>query len=100
MSTQDLPSKLQVLIAGGGIAALETALALNELAPGLTATTVLAPNTELIDRPMTVREPFAYPQANRYALEPIVRDAGAELVSDELAWVDPVKQIVHPRSEG
>ena len=100
MSTQEQTSKLRVVIAGGGVAGLEAALALGELAPGLTATTVLAPNSEFVDRPMTVREPFAYPQANRYALEPIVRDAGAELVADELAWVDPVKRVVHTRSDG
>ena len=50
---------------------------------------MLAPNAELVNRPMTVREPFAYPRAERYALAPIVADAGAELVVDELAWVDP-----------
>jgi len=99
MSTQPLPSKLRVVIVGGGVAGLEAALALHELAPGLAVTTVLAPNTELVDRPMTVREPFAYPEADHYALEPIVRDAGAELVAGELAWVDPVKRIVHTRSE-
>ncbi len=100
MSTQEQTSKLRVVIAGGGVAGLEAALALGELAPGLTATTVLAPNSEFVDRPMTVREPFAYPQANRYPLEPLVRDAGAELVADELAWVDPVKRVVHTRSDG
>jgi sulfide:quinone oxidoreductase len=50
-------------------------------------------------RPMTVREPFSYPQASRYPLAPIVRDAGAELVADELAWVDPAKRIAHTASD-
>jgi sulfide:quinone oxidoreductase len=88
-----------VIVAGGGVAALETLLALRALAPDLTATTVLAPNPEFVYRPMTVREPFSYPQANRYALAPIVRDAGAELLVDELAWVDPAKRIVHTSSD-
>ncbi len=77
------------------MAALETVLALGALAPGLTATTVIAPNDEFVYRPMTVREPFAYPSAHRYELAPIVRDAGAELVVDELAWIDPAKRIAH-----
>ena len=99
MTIQGSQSKLRVIIAGGGVAALETLLALRALAPDLTATTVLAPNPEFVYRPMTVREPFSYPQAHRYPLAPIVRDAGAELVVDELAWVDPAKRIVHTSSD-
>jgi len=85
----------RVLIAGGGVAAMECALALKELAPGLTNTSVIAPNRELVNRPMTVREPFAYPRAQRYQVAPIVRDADAELIADSLAWVDPAKRTVH-----
>ncbi len=99
MTSQDSSSKLRVLIVGGGVAALETALALRELAPGLTDTTVLAPNSEFLYRPLTVREPFAYPQARRYPLAPIVADAGAALLSDELAWVEPAKRLAHTTAE-
>jgi sulfide:quinone oxidoreductase len=60
---------------------------------------VIAPNPEFVYRPMTVREPFAYPQAQRYPLAPIVREAGAELIVDELAWVDPEKRIAHTSSD-
>jgi len=91
---------LRVAIAGGGIAALEAALALKELAGELTAVTVIAPNSEFVNRPMLVREPFAYPQARRYPLAEIVRDAGAELVSDSLSWVDPAKRVAHTESGG
>ncbi len=89
--------KLRVTIVGGGIAAIETALALAQLAPERTATTVLAPNEQLVYRPMTVREPFAYPAARRYPLERIVDDAGGELCSDEMAWVEPEKHTVHTK---
>ncbi len=89
------PEKLRVIVAGGGVAALETALALRELAPEHTDVTVIAPNTEFVYRPMTVREPFAYEQAHHYPLAPIVHDAGAKLLSDALAWVDRAGQIVH-----
>jgi len=95
MTTQDSTSKLRVLIAGGGVAALEALLALRALAPEQTEITLLAPNSEFVYRPMTVREPFAYPQANRYALAPIVAEAGAELIAEELAWVDPQKRVAH-----
>jgi sulfide:quinone oxidoreductase len=95
MTTQDSTSKLRVLIAGGGVAALEALLALRALAPEQTEITMLAPNSEFVYRPMTVREPFAYPQANRYAIAPIAAEAGAELIAGELARVDPEKRIAH-----
>jgi sulfide:quinone oxidoreductase len=90
--------KLRVMIVGGGVAGLEAALALADLAPDLTEVTVLAPNTEFIYRPMVVREPFAYGQANRYPLAQIVREAGAALLKGELEWIDPVAHTVHTES--
>ena len=82
MTTQTTNTNRQrVLIAGGGVAALETVLALHELAPELTDVTVIAPNPDFHYRPMTVREPFAQGQARRYPLAPIVSDAGARLVT-------------------
>jgi sulfide:quinone oxidoreductase len=93
------PEKFRVIIAGGGVAALETMLALADLAPDHTDVTVLAPNAEFVYRPMTVREPFAYGSARRYPLAPIVRDAGATLLTGELTWVDPVKQVIHTKGD-
>ncbi|HVR05984.1 MAG TPA: FAD-dependent oxidoreductase [Solirubrobacteraceae bacterium] len=98
MTTVASPGKLRVVIVGGGVAALETLLALAELAPELTATTVIAPNRDFVYRPLAVREPFAYPPATRYPLAPIVQDAGSELLADELAWVDPDRRVLHTRA--
>ncbi len=98
MTTDAADPRLRVLIVGGGVSALEIALALGQLAPQQTATTVLAPNEEFVYRPMAVREPFGYAPARRYPLAQIVRDAGAELVADELAWVDPSEQAVHTKA--
>ncbi len=95
MTTQGSQPQLRVVIAGGGVAALEAALALADLAPDRTARTVIAPNSEFVYRPMTVVEPFAYQAARRYPLAPMVGDMGAELLKDELASVDPVRQVVH-----
>jgi sulfide:quinone oxidoreductase len=95
MTNQASDPKLRVAIVGGGVAALETALALHELADGRVAMTVMAPNTEFHYRPLTVREPFAYPRAERYALAPIVHSAGAELLADELEWVDSDRHTLH-----
>lgn len=87
--------KLRVVIAGGGVAALETALALADLAPDLTDVTVIAPDTEFVYRPMTVREPFAYNAARRYPLAQIIHDAGAKLITGKLGWVDRVTRTIH-----
>jgi len=100
MTTQTTNTNRQrVLVAGGGVAALEAVLALHELAPELTDVTVIAPNPDFHYRPMTVREPFAQGQARRYQLAPIISDAGARLVTDELAWVDPDKQVAHTKGD-
>jgi hypothetical protein len=78
------PEKLRVLIVGGGVAGLETALALADLAPEYTDVTLIAPNEEFVYRPMVVREPFAYSPAGRYPLAPIVAHSGATLLRGEL----------------
>ena len=98
MTTHGSNPKLRVLIVGGGVAALEAALALNALAPGLLATTVIAPNSELVYRPLTVSEPFAYRRAQRYPLAPIIAAADAELMIDELEWIDPDKRTIHTKA--
>jgi sulfide:quinone oxidoreductase len=63
---------------------MEGVLALESLAHGLVDITVLAPNKELVYRPMSVREPFAYPPAARYPLTAILKDTAATLITGEL----------------
>jgi sulfide:quinone oxidoreductase len=87
--------KFRVVIVGGGIAAVETALALADLAGERVSMTILAPDAEFVYRPMTVREPFAYGPAARYPLASIAADTGAELVSAKLRYVDADKRVVH-----
>ena len=96
MTTQSSqPNKLRVIIVGGGVAALETALALHDLAGELVELTVIAPNDQFFYRPMTVREPFAFGAAKRYPLQPILDETNAKWVADGLSFVDPDKQIAH-----
>jgi sulfide:quinone oxidoreductase len=85
----------RVLIAGGGVAALEAALALRELAGDRVSTTLLAPDPEFVYRPLRVREPFGYSEARRYSLEEIARDIGVELIADAFRWLDPEESAVH-----
>ncbi|MFZ1927343.1 MAG: FAD-dependent oxidoreductase [Solirubrobacteraceae bacterium] len=91
--------RLRVVVVGGGVAALETALALADLGRDLTDVTVIAPNTEFVYRPMVVREPFAHGAARRYPLVPIVHDAGARLLPGELGWIDPVGRTIHTKAD-
>jgi sulfide:quinone oxidoreductase len=96
MSTDPSPSKpLQVVIAGGGVAALEASLALRALAGEAVSVKLIASKPEFVNRPMTVREPFSYAQAQRYSLAEIAGDIGAELVADAVASVDTEARIVH-----
>ena len=93
--TSGRPRPLKVLIAGAGVAGLEAALALRELAGERVATTILTPGSEFVYRPMRVVEPFAYPVASRYPLEEIARDIGAELRRDAFKWLDGEQHVVH-----
>ena len=85
----------RVVIVGGGVAGLEAALALRDLADDRVATAVLAPATEFVYRPMRVREPFGYSQARQYPLDEICSDIGTELFKDAFTWLDPDSRTVH-----
>jgi len=96
MSTkqQELPH-FEVLIAGGGVAGLEAAFALRDLAGERIHTTVLAPGSEFVYRPNAVKEPFSLGSAQRYPLAALVKDASAELVHDAISRVDVDLRLAH-----
>ena len=56
---------MKVLIAGGGVAGLEAALTLRELAPEQTEVTMLAPDETFEIRALSVRDAFGRQQAPR-----------------------------------
>lgn len=60
---------------------------------------LIAPNEELVFRPMAVREPFAAGPPRRYPLGAIARDAGADWTQDSLAWVDLDAKAIHTSAE-
>ena len=78
----------RVVLAGGGIGAVETLLALRALAGERVHLTLVSPSTEMLYRPQTVAEPFDGPTAARYSLHRICEDLGAELVLDRLLSVE------------
>jgi sulfide:quinone oxidoreductase len=77
-----------VVIAGGGVAALEAALALHELAQGRVAVSVIAPDDELTYRPISVAAPFVPDALRRYSISDILDEHGATLVCARLRAVD------------
>jgi len=89
------PSPLSVVIAGGGVAALEAALALNDLAGDQVSTTLLAPEPDFVYRPARVLEPFALSAAHTYPLDEIARELDLGLVRDGFKWLDASRSVVH-----
>lgn len=87
--------EFRVLIAGGGVAGLEGALALRELAGDRVAITLITPEADFVYRPMRVKEPFGLEAANRYPVKGIASDIGVELVHDAFKWLDRESRIVH-----
>ena len=70
----------EVVIVGGGVAALEALLALRELAGDRVHPTLVAPEPDFVDRPMTVAEPFGLGAARRHSLQQIASSFEAKLV--------------------
>src|SRR5437660_3717835 len=77
-----------VVVAGAGVAGLETALALQALGEGLVSVELVAPETEFTYRPLAVAEPVRVGEMRRFPLERLVHAAGAELRHGALVSVD------------
>lgn len=84
----------QVLIAGGGVAALELLLALRVHAGPYVAITLLSAEAEFAPRAMTVAEPFERGGAQTYEWSQIVEDQHARLVIDAVVAIDTAERIV------
>jgi len=81
--------RLGIVIAGGGVAALETALALRTLAPELVDITLVAPTDRFGFRAASVGEPFGRAEVHRFDLAAICADIGVGLHRGVLTAVDP-----------
>ena len=79
-------------IVGGGVAALETLIALRRLAEDRVALELITPKAEWAYRPLAVAEPFGLGEAKTYDLVQIARDHGAAL---HLAGVQSIDTDTH-----
>ena len=99
-ATSDDPGRaanqpFEVVIAGGGVAALEAALALHELAGERVRMTLVAPTPEFVYRPMAVLEPFVDLAPRSLPLEELAADVGATFLRATVASVDPEQRVAH-----
>jgi sulfide:quinone oxidoreductase len=85
---------LNVVVAGGGVAAIETALALHDLAGARVRLTLIAPEREFALRPLRTAEPFAADHVRRHSLPVLAHRVGAELRSDVVVAVEPGRRAV------
>ena len=77
-----------VVIAGGGVAALEAALTLRELGEGRARVELLAPEPSFWYRPVAVAEPFGLGEVRHFDLGRLADAVGARLTLGSLEGVD------------
>lgn len=81
-------SKTKVLIAGGGVAAVETMLGLHALAGDRVEIELLSNSYELVNRPSSVTQAFGSQLPRRLDIARIAKDCGARLHHGTLDGVD------------
>src|ERR1700749_290392 len=86
-STDPGTTSRRVLIAGGGVAGLEAAFALRQIAGDRVTVQILAPTAEFVYRPTSVGQPFTTGHARHYSLAKLAASAGAQLLRDGLSRV-------------
>jgi sulfide:quinone oxidoreductase len=79
---------LRVVVAGGGVAAVETCLALRALAKERVELVMVAPAAVLELPPAAVGEPFGVARAPRFDLARVAADVGATLVRGTVCAVE------------
>ncbi len=94
------PSAKHIVIAGGGVAAIEALLALRRLAGDRVTLTMIAPDLDFVYRPLAVAEPFAFGHADRVAVRRFTEDAHAVLVRDSVEAVDDAAGTVELQCGG
>jgi sulfide:quinone oxidoreductase len=84
----------RVVIVGGGIAGVEAALALADLAGRRVETIVVSPDEEFVLKPMVVRQPFGGEEPARHRLEPVLSKAGVGFRQANVAAVHADEKVV------
>jgi sulfide:quinone oxidoreductase len=88
-------NKFRVVIAGGGVAALETMVALRALAGGLVDVILVAPDEVFAYRPLAVAEPFGLGSIARFSLPALAAGCGAVFEQGAVRLVSPEAHQVY-----
>jgi sulfide:quinone oxidoreductase len=87
--------KSRVLIAGGGVASIEAALALRDLTGDQVEVAIFSPSRDFVYRPYAVGEPYGTAHVSRYDLEHLASLCGATFHLDSIASVEAdVSQVI------
>ena len=86
--------RLRVLIVGGGVAGLETMMALRAIAEERVDIELVAPEPQFWYRPLAVAEPFAAGHAGAFELAGVASAYGTRFTLGALASVEPERHIV------
>jgi sulfide:quinone oxidoreductase len=78
----------RVVICGGGVAGVETLLALRALLKVVVEVHLVAPNRQFVYQPVAVAAPFDLAETHLFDIAEIADDQGAKLHVDSLARVD------------
>jgi len=87
----------KVIVSGGGVAGIEAALALRDLAGERVEVELWDPRTEFVYRPFTVAEPYGRSRSFHYDLERLAARCGAMHRLGSIASVDPGRRVVVSR---
>jgi sulfide:quinone oxidoreductase len=87
--------KLRVIIAGGGVAALETMVALRALAEERVELTLVAPDDIFAYRPLAVVEPFGLGEVARFSLPALAAGSGATYEQGAVVLVSPEARSIY-----
>jgi sulfide:quinone oxidoreductase len=96
----DRDDPVNVVIAGGGVAALEAALALRALSEDRFEVELLAPQPHFWYRPLAVAEPFALGEARHFELSQLASRAGATFSPGALVSVDAPRHLAYTSAGG
>jgi sulfide:quinone oxidoreductase len=86
--------RAEVVIAGGGVAALEAMIALHDIGPDRVHVTLLAPGPDFVYRPSKIGESFGLGRRMHHPLARAATDFGASYVADAVDSVDTTAREV------
>jgi sulfide:quinone oxidoreductase len=89
---------LRVVVAGGGVAGLETLLALDEMAGRRVSLTLVEPREHVVLHALEPAEPFGAGEAGRLAIDDVAGATGAAVVRAAVERVDPHAHVVIART--